>query len=83
MKVWVSKYALSDGISERDVVGGVTEAGYVYLKGLWLGFKLGRDAHASITEAQAAAEKMRLKKIASLEMQIKKLQALKFDVPKA
>lgn len=74
---YLSKYALSDGIKvvEADDVSD----GYVRPDGYyWISFKLGRDIHETEAAAKAAAESMRLKKIASLKKQIAKLEAMKF-----
>lgn len=80
MKAWITKYALTQGISERDIrsfddetaediTGGHLRAQY-YHKGEW---------HKSRSVAIAKAEEMRNKKIASLKKQIEKLENMKFD----
>ena len=85
MKVWITKYALSDGIeqinSENMKMFGI-EGGYlsfcryagsvpeVYSKGNW---------HKTKEAAIAKAEEMRQKKIASLKKQIEKLEGMKFE----
>jgi hypothetical protein len=81
MKIWISKYALSNGITEHDceppeegstrVFPGKPFAPYV-------GFTLGRDAHATPQEAAKAAEAARLKKIASVRKQLAKLEKMSF-----
>lgn len=81
MKVWITKYALTDGIIERDVEichevsSTMAEVknnpyGEYYYKPHW---------HESREEAIARAEQMRLRKIASLEKQIAKLRELRFE----
>jgi len=77
MKVWISKLALTKGIYEAEVA--VSESGYVSETSTWgFGGRLGRDAHETREAAVAAAEQMRLKKIASLKKQLTKLEAMKF-----
>ena len=78
MIVWISKYALSSGITKHDAkidgewaVPGDPFAPYVY-------FKLGRDAHATEAAAIQFAEAQRVKKIASLKKQIAKLENMRF-----
>lgn len=80
MKVWITKYALTQGILERsirsfddetaeDITGGHLRAKYYY-KGEW---------HESKISAIAKAEEMRKKKISSLKKQIEKLEKIKFE----
>lgn len=77
MEMWISKYALTAGIEKAD--GKVSEAGYFYKNsGSYSGFKVGRDAHATLDEANAAAEAARVKKIKSLKKQIEALGKLQF-----
>lgn len=75
--VYVSKYALSRGIIE---VTGSVSGGYLYSdeEGIWVNFKIGRDAYETEVEAKAAAEEMRLKKIKSLRKQVATLEKLQF-----
>lgn len=81
MKIWISKYALSSGITEHEcdppkngsdrVYPGEPFAGYV-------SFTLGHDAHATREDAAKAADAVRIKKIASMRKQISKLEKLSF-----
>ena len=80
-KIWISKYALSTGISCHDWDGKISEHGYVFPQGLWSSQKLGTDAYLTQGEAIARAEKMRVAKIAALAKSIKKIEALRF-IPK-
>lgn len=76
MKVFVTKYALSSGIQE--VEGDTTPHGYfnphgrygLYSKGEW--FESKQDAIEN-------AEERRIKKLQSLDKQVKKISALKFS----
>lgn len=45
--LWVSKYALNDGVKAADWDGRVSAGGYVEPVGYsaWAMFKLGKDAH--------------------------------------
>lgn len=78
MEFWISRWALSGGISKKEC-GKPTDDGYVMLSEAWAYLKLGCDAHESFEEARAAAEKMRLKRIASLKKQIARLEGLDFS----
>ena len=79
MKVWVTKYALSKGITEYECRPKSTDSTRVYpVEFSWTGFTIGRDAHTTKKEALQEAEKMRVKKILSLRRQIEKLEKLKF-----
>lgn len=78
---YLSKYALSNGIEARSCVSerrgdsshDVKLSGYY-----WSWFTVGKEAHETEAAAKAAAESMRLKKIASLKKQIAKLEVMKF-----
>jgi hypothetical protein len=81
MKVWISKYALSEGITEHECDppnGGDNRVfpGAPFFE--FTSFKLGSEAHLSKEDAERAAEAARLKKIASLRKQIAKLEKLTF-----
>jgi len=80
MKVWVSKYALTDGIEEADAKP-YTNAGYVNAgaAGRHYALKLGEDAHETREAAVADAEKRRTARIASLRRQIARLEKLSFE----
>lgn len=80
MKVYITKYALSQGIFEVD--GEVSELfpdtfdarGYLgYFHGD------GKEWHRTRESAIKRAEEMRKKKIASLKKQIEKLEKMKFE----
>ncbi len=80
MKVWISKYALSGGITEHEC-DGPTEFGFVYPGKpfmSYVGFRMGSDAHDTREAAEKAAEAMRKKKIASIRKQLAKLEAMTF-----
>lgn len=79
MIVWISKYALSSGITKHEAK---IERGYAYPGAPFMSyasFKLGTEAHDTVEGAIAAAEAMRIKKIASLKKQIAKLEKMSFE----
>ncbi len=84
MKVWITKYALSEGIiaCERSPRDHSESDGYAVV--IWPGGLNGtnvfgrNDWYKSERDALARAEQMRTAKIASLEKQIARLRGLKF-----
>lgn len=78
MRVWVTKYALTQGIYERevrdcgdDMIADDSTHFTTYLhKGDW---------HTSKKDAILKADEMRKKKIESLKKKIKQLENMKFD----
>lgn len=76
MKAWISKYALSADVYEKE---GTVSGGLFFTYDCTLGpMKMAVDAHLTKEAAIADAERRRTERIASLENQIKKLKALKF-----
>ena len=78
MKVYVTKYCLTNGIIEADL--GKFETHYIGKLSWDNGpsiYSL-EEAFESLAEAKANAEERRKKKIKSLEKKIEKLQALRF-----
>jgi hypothetical protein len=81
MKIYITKYALTDGIveSEAEINGGMAVVRKQYSGGLDQYFHgEGKDWHLSKESAIAKAEDMRLKKIASVKKQLSKLEELSF-----
>jgi hypothetical protein len=79
--VYLSKYALTNGIKEYQAEIEGLYAIVSDRSGGYVGFRtfaLGREAHLTRDAALEKAKKMREKKIASLEKQIKKLKAMTF-----
>lgn len=78
MIVWISKYALSGGITKHDaeIMNGYAYPGSPFMS--HIGFLLGKDAHGTEEGAIRAAEEMRIKKIAALKKQISKLEGMRF-----
>jgi hypothetical protein len=81
MKVWITKYAMSEGVYTLDV-----DAPNPHCPGMishptnrFRHFhNEGKDWHRTEESALARAEKMRSNKIASLKKQIEKLEKLQF-----
>ena len=88
MKVWITKYALTDGISEVEIIAEhkILENPIEY-KSRYLcrntdgdQFYLNGDDFCYTYEcAIQKAEEMRQKKIASLKKQIEKLERMRFE----
>lgn len=77
IKVWITKYALTSGILEKDATpcggnGDMVQVGQQYFH------REGRDWHRTLVSAQKKAEVMRVKKIASYRKIIEKLEKLQF-----
>lgn len=80
MKVWITKYALTQGVLEKEVEqSSVTPNMVVSTANQFDCYHgEGRDWHRTPEAAADKAEEMRVFKIASLEKQIKKLKAMRF-----
>lgn len=78
MKIWISKYALTEGLIEKeavDVGDSMMQVGTMqYL------FGEGREWHRTRESAAARAEVMRKAKIVSMRKQLARLEAMRFDV---
>lgn len=77
--IYITKYALTDGILVREGEPTHTEGGYFYKytpESYLTSAIYGKDVYLALEPALKRAEEMRVKKIASLEKQIKKLQTL-------
>ena len=77
MKIFVTKYALTAGIQEREAM--IVKEGMAKLDGKYVDYVYKPQWHLTKHEAILQAEKMRLKKIESLKRQLGKLLNLKFD----
>jgi hypothetical protein len=80
MKVWITKYALTQGILEREVTQSESVPSIVTVYGnpyeQYHGE--GRDWHRTRAGAVAVAEAMRMKRIASLKKSLTKISAMSF-----
>lgn len=77
--VWITKYALTHGITKAEAEE-CSSPGMIAVSrpGCLIQFFHGNEWHRSESEAVARAEKLRTDKIASLEKQIKRIKALTF-----
>lgn len=80
-KVFITKYALTKGIIEKEVeiYSYMDGSKYAYVKGEFNGYKMTEDAFYNHENAIQKSEEMRQKKIASLKKQIAKLEKLSFN----
>jgi len=82
-KVWITKYALTQGILEDYVVVcHDTDKNMVKIAGgSWTDIfhGEGKEWHRTKESAIKCAEEMRLKKISSVEKQLQKLKDMKFE----
>lgn len=80
MKVWITKYALTDGIIEGYASMCAFDRATVDLKNIKYEIDFyGSDWHYDKESAIRQAEEMRQKKITSLKNQIKKLEEMRFE----
>ena len=87
---YIVKYSLTSGVQVVDVEERkIKQSTYVdgYWTGYWFSgsqlndsFKEGRDFSFDIKEAEKMFEEMKVKKLKSLDKQIKKISGLKFTV---
>lgn len=80
-KVYITKYALTKGVIEKD--GEIADYGNghvrAFVHGDYSSYGIGSEAFYTKEEALKNAEERRIKKIESLKKQIKKLENLKFE----
>lgn len=83
MKVWITKYALTKGIEEKEAVECPGFEGMIRVNGCSVFASNyhgeGDEWHRNHDLALKQAEEMRQKKIASLKKQIEKLEKLRFE----
>lgn len=79
-KVFITKYALTKGILEKEAEICDYGNGHIraYVKEEFSSYPLGKVCFKTKEQAMERAEKMRLKKIASLKKQIEALGKMKF-----
>jgi hypothetical protein len=80
-RAWITKYALTAGIKEIEAEDcfDISATMIKDANAEWLACYHGDDWHRTRESAVVKAEKMRLKKIASLKQQIAKLEGIKFS----
>ena len=82
MKVWITKYALTQGIFEIEAEEcGMGFPGMIQTKEEHPSHchEEGKDWHRSKESAVKRAEEMRQKKISSLKKKLEKLEKMKFE----
>jgi hypothetical protein len=83
MRVWITKYALTTGITEAEAntCSSSTDGRMIEVpsKLCYASYFHRPDWHETKEAAIARAEVMRKKKLASLKKQISRLEALSFD----
>lgn len=78
MKVWITKYALTKGVSEKEAEISTFSSMCTITTEWGLDYYHKPDWHESREDALAQAEKMRTARIDSLKKQIAKLQGMRF-----
>jgi len=85
MKVWITKYALTEGIIVEDGEISKTTPNMIRYGGADSSCKYahgeGKDWHRTPEEAKARAEQMRLEKIESAKKTLSKLEGMTFAAP--
>lgn len=81
MKVWITKYALTQGIIEKEAELCESYDGMIRVSGKFSYYLHGegKEWHRTKESAIARAEEMRQKKIESLKKQIQKLEEMHFE----
>lgn len=78
MEIYITKYALTEGIQKKKACRVSDKMAFVSVPGCLDDMYYKPDWHETLAEAKAHAEIMRVKKIASLEKQLERLKALNF-----
>ena len=80
-KVFITKYALTKGIIEKeaDIHSFKDGSKFAYVRGEFIGYKITVDAFCDYESAIQRAEEVRKKRIASLKRRIEKLEKLSFN----
>ena len=79
MEIYITKYALTEGINKAYVSEENIEGDRVFIKSRWTCVSYGKtDWHKTKAEAKIRAEEMRQKKIASLKKQLAKMEKMTF-----
>lgn len=80
-KVWITKYVLTTGIEEKEVVASKNSPNMVSTAKYYTKHYHGEgiEWHRTLEGAIKRAEEMRIKKLQALDKQIKKINALNFE----
>ena len=80
MKYYITKWALTTGILEKDLeIAEVGDGKYVTKPGVYGLYRLGKEAFADRNDAVRRAGSLRNKKLVSLLKQVEKIKELKFE----
>lgn len=81
-KVYITKYALTYGVFavEGSLFADDTAVRYKRAEGYFVKHAHGKDFHLTEEGALARAEEMRIAKLKSLDKQMKKVSAIKFQI---
>lgn len=81
-KVYITKYALTYGVFtvEGELVADGTAVSYKRDAGYFQEYAHGKDFQLTEEDALARAEEMRIAKLKSLDKQMKKVSAIKFQI---
>jgi hypothetical protein len=80
MKVWITKYALTKGILEKDADSSSVSKEMIKVRDdKYTEYYHGQDWHLNKENAIIRAEKMRKGKLDSLKREIERIQNVKFD----
>ena len=81
MKVWITKYTLTQGIFEKEVKFSTASDDMVVADGTYSEcyHGEGREWHLTKEEAVKKAEEIKDRKIKSIQKQLEKLQNMKFE----
>ncbi|MEE9459652.1 MAG: hypothetical protein V3V84_07815 [Candidatus Bathyarchaeia archaeon] len=82
MKIWNTKYCLTDGITEHDVEE--TDSNIVTIMKAKTRYSThlhgeGKEWHKSLEGAASRANEIKIKKLQSLAKSMKRISAIKFD----
>ena len=83
MKVYVTKFALTKGITEAEgeICKDISDKMFK-VKTEYPTYYHNKEWHVTLDDAIRHADKMRKKKVASLKKQIKKYEMMLFNLPK-
>lgn len=80
MKVWITKYALTEGIYEAEAEDCFdVSPTMIKVKDEYINYFHGNDWHRTREGAISRANEMKTKRIASLKKQIAKVETLEFN----
>lgn len=85
MRVYITKYALTSGVFvfEGEMYDGTLENSFRGKRPLshYIEYFHGKDVHTTKVSALKQCEEMKIKKLQSLDKQVKKISAIGFEIP--